>query len=97
MVLSPEYEDPDRDDSKQTDPRDQPPTPLYGAEDVLNAQVGPPHSSPAGRGRPFPTQYTSRRSQRGEFGFPSKLRILPSVIAAQYEVGQSGGRYGSFG
>jgi len=38
VVLSPEYEDPDRDNGEQTDPSDQPPTPLYGAEDVLNAQ-----------------------------------------------------------
>ena len=41
VVLTPEYEDPDRDTSQQANARDKPPTPLYGAEDVLNAQDSP--------------------------------------------------------
>ena len=38
MVLTPEYEDPDRDTGEQADACYQPPTPLDGAEDVLSAQ-----------------------------------------------------------
>jgi hypothetical protein len=38
LVLAAEDEDPDRDASQQADARDKPPSPLYGAENVLNAQ-----------------------------------------------------------
>jgi hypothetical protein len=38
LVLTTEDEDPDRDTGQQADARDKPPPPLYGAENVLNAQ-----------------------------------------------------------
>jgi hypothetical protein len=38
MVLTPEYEDSDRDAREQADARYQPPPTLNGAEDVLSAQ-----------------------------------------------------------
>jgi hypothetical protein len=38
VVLTAEYEDPDRDAGEQADTRYQPPPTLYGAEDVLSAQ-----------------------------------------------------------
>jgi hypothetical protein len=37
VVLTAEYEDPDRDTGDQADARYQPPPTLYGAEDVLSA------------------------------------------------------------
>ena len=41
--------------------------------------------APRGEAGRSPPNAHNDRSQRGKFGFPSKLRILPSVIAAQYE------------
>ena len=38
LVLTTEDEDPDRDTGQQANARDKPPSPLYGAKNVLNAQ-----------------------------------------------------------
>ena len=83
MVLTPEYEDPDRDTGEQADSRYQPPPAPYGAEDVLSAQGSSSASGAAETHRGVPTVVSAEPARRGKLGFPSKLRILPSVIAEQ--------------
>ena len=82
-MLTPEYEDPDRDASEQADARYQPPPTLDGAEDVLSAQGSSSASDAATAHRPVPTAVPAEPARRGKLGFPSESRILPSVIAEQ--------------
>ena len=82
-MLTPEYEDPDRDASEQADAHHEPPPTLDGAEDVLSAQGSSSASDAAPAHRPAPTVVSAEPARRGKLGFPSKLRILPSVIAEQ--------------
>jgi hypothetical protein len=49
LVLTTEDENPDRDTGQQANARDKPPSPLYGAENVLNAQDSSSAFQPTGQ------------------------------------------------
>ena len=68
VVLTPEYEDPDRDTGQQADARDKPPTPLYGAEDVLNAQDSPSALQLRRKGSSGPQPKLPRHARLRQFG-----------------------------